>query len=101
MAHSVTIPGRSLAIVSVYNNLSPHQSGSLYEIEPSDTIKNRHPNICIISMIHNVDVHRTDHLPLVVVNLATDDISFFKWRVNGFYANSIIRNFRNHNRDLY
>ena len=29
-------------------------------------------------MIHNVDVHRMDHLPLVVINLATDDISFLR-----------------------
>ena len=83
MAQSVTIPGRSLAIVSVYNNLSPHQSGSLYEIEPSDTIKNRHPNICIIPMIHNIDVHRMEHLPLVVINLANDDISFIKGELMG------------------
>ena len=83
MAHSVTIPGRSLAIVSVYNNLSPHQSGSLCEIELSDTVKNRHPNICIIPMIHNIDVHRTDHLPLAVVNLATDDISFLRGELMG------------------
>ena len=32
MAHSVTIPGRTLAIVCVYNNLDPHQSGSLYRL---------------------------------------------------------------------
>ena len=76
MAHSVTIPGRSLAIVSVHNNLNPHQSGSLYEIVPIDTIMNKHPNIYIIPMIHNIDVHRMEHLPLVVINLATDDISF-------------------------
>ena len=66
MTHSVTIPGRSLAIVFVFNNLKPHQSGSLYEIVPSDTVLNKHPNICIIPMIHNVDVHRMEHLPLVV-----------------------------------
>ena len=83
MAHSVTIPGRSLAIISVYNNVSLHQSGSLYEIVPSDTVKNRHPNICIIPMIHNVDVHRMDHLPLVVINLATDDISFLRGELMG------------------
>ena len=83
MTHSVTIPGRSLAVISVYNNLDPHQSGSLHEVVPSETMKNKHPNICIIPMIHNVDVHRTDHLPLVVVNLATDDISFLKGEVMG------------------
>ena len=83
MAHSVTIPDRSLAIVLVYNDLNPHQSGSLYEIVPSDTIMNKHPNICIIPMIHNVDVHRTEHLPLVVINLATDDISFLRGDLMG------------------
>ena len=36
MAHSMTIPRRTLAIVYVYNNLDPHQSGSLYEIEPNN-----------------------------------------------------------------
>ena len=73
----MTIPDRSLAIVSVYNNLNPHQSKSLYEIIPSDAIINKHPNIYIIPMIHNVDVHRMEHLPLVIINLATDDISLF------------------------
>ena len=101
MAHSVTIPGRSLAVVSVCNNLGPHQSGSLYEMVPNDTMKNKHPNVCIIPMIHNVDVHRMDHLPLVIINLATDDIAFLRGRGNGFYADTILQNLGNCNRDLY
>ena len=36
MTHSVTIPGRTLVIVYICNNLDPNQSGSLYEIEPCD-----------------------------------------------------------------
>ena len=84
MAHSVTIPGRSLAVILVYNNLGPHQSGSMYEMVPYDTIKNKHPNICIIPMIHNVDVHRKDHLPLVIINLATDDILLLRGEIMGF-----------------
>ena len=55
MAHSVTIPGRTLTIVYIHNNLDPHQSGSLYEIEPNDAVIDKHPNTCIIPMIHNVD----------------------------------------------
>ena len=35
LAHSVTLPGRSLVIVCIYNNLDPDQSGYIYEIEPS------------------------------------------------------------------
>ena len=84
MAYSVTIPGRTLAIVCVYNNLKPQQSGSLYEIEPNDMILDKYPNLCIIPMMHNVDVHRTEYLPLVIINLSLDDISLSKGEIMGF-----------------
>ena len=84
MAHFVTIPGRTLAIICVYNNLRPYQSGSIYEIEPSDKLLDKYPNLCIIPMIHNVDVHRTEYLPLVVINLSPDDISLSKGEIMGF-----------------
>ena len=35
-------------------------------------------------MIHNVDVHRTEHLPLVVINFASDDIYLLKGETMGF-----------------
>ena len=35
-------------------------------------------------MIHNVDVHRTEHLPLVVINFATDDANLSKGETVGF-----------------
>ena len=75
MTHSVDIPGRTLAKVCIHNNLNPKQSGSLYEIEPNEMIVEKYPNLCIITMIHNVDVHRTEHLPLVVINFAMDDVN--------------------------
>ena len=84
MTHSVTIPRRTLAIVCVYNNLDPNQSGSLYEIEPYDMLIEKYPNLCVIPMIHNVDIHRTDHLPLVVINFASDDINLSKGETMGF-----------------
>ena len=84
MTHSVTIPGRTLAIVCVYNNLDPNQSGSLYEIEPCDILNEKYPNLCVIPMIHNVNIHRTEHLPLVVINFASDDIYLSKGETMGF-----------------
>ena len=83
MAHSVTIPGKTLAIVCIYNNLDPHQSGSLYEIEPNDAIMNKYPNMCVVPMIHNVDVHRTEHLSLIVINFTSEDISLSKGEIMG------------------
>ena len=84
MTHSVTIPGRTLAIVCIYNNLDPNQDGSLYEIEPCSILNDKYPNLCVIPMIHNVDVHRTEHLPLVVINFASDDIHLSKGETMGF-----------------
>ena len=52
MTHSVTIPGRTLAIVCIYNNLDPNQSGYLYEIEPYSILNKKYPNLCVIPMIH-------------------------------------------------
>ena len=84
MTHSVTIPGRTLAIVCVCNNLDPNQSGSLYEIEPCDMLNEKYPNLCIIPVIHNVDVHKTEHLPLVAINFASDDVYLSKGETMGF-----------------
>ena len=84
ITHSVNIPGRTLAIVCIYNNLDPKQSRSLYEIEPNDAIIEKYPNLCVIPMIHNIDVHRTEHLPLVVINFATDDANLLKGETVGF-----------------
>ena len=82
--HSVTIPGRTLAIICIHNNFDPNQSGSLYEIEPCGTLNEKYPNLCVIPMIHNVDVHRTEHLPLVVINFASDDINPSNGETMGF-----------------
>ena len=84
MAHSVTLPGRTLAIVCVYNNLVPNQSGYIYEIEPSNNLYEKYPNLCVIPMIHNVDVHKTENVPLVVINLSSDEIYLSKGETMGF-----------------
>ena len=34
-------------------------------------------------MIHNVDVHRMEHLPLVVINFSSDDVSLSKGEIMG------------------
>ena len=60
MTHSVTLPGRTLAVVCVYNNLVPNQSGYIYEVEPSSTLYEKYPNIYVIPLIHNMDVHKTE-----------------------------------------
>ena len=80
----MTLPGRTLAVVHINNNLSPKQSGQLYEIEPNYLLTNQYPNLYIIPMIHNVDIHKTEDVPLVVINLLTDSVYLSKGEIMGF-----------------
>ena len=86
VTNSVDIPGRMLAMICMHNNLNPKQSGSLYENEPNEMINEKYLTLCIIPMIHNVDVHRTKHLPLVVINFATDDVNLSKGESMGYMS---------------
>ena len=38
-------------------------------------------------MIHNVDVHKTENVPLVVINLLNDDVYLLKGEIMGFMQN--------------
>ena len=38
-------------------------------------------------MIHNVDVHKTENIPLVIINLSTDDVYLLKGEIMGFMQN--------------
>ena len=84
LANSMTLPGRTLAVIYVNNNLSPEQSGHLYEIKPNYLLTNDYPNLCILPMIHNVDLHKTENVPLVIINLSTDSIYLSKGEIMGF-----------------
>ena len=87
LANSMTLPGRSLAVVCVHNNLEPDQIGQIYKIEPSQYLNEEYPNLCIIPMIHNVDVHKRENVPLVDINLSTDDVYLSKGEIMGFMQN--------------
>ena len=45
ITHTVDIPGRTLAIVCIHNDLHPKQSGSLYKIKPNDKLVEKYPNL--------------------------------------------------------
>ena len=79
----MTLPGRTWAVVHVNNNLSPEQSRQLYEIEPNYLWTNEYPNLYIIPIIHNVDIHKTEDVPLVVINLSTDSVYLSKGEIMG------------------
>ena len=87
LANSMTLPGRALAVDYVNNNLKPEQSGLLYEMEPNYLLTEEYPNLYIIPMIHNVDVHKTENVPLVVINFLTNSVYLSKGEIMGFMKN--------------
>ena len=89
-----------LSLVCVSNNLEPDQSGQIYEIEPNQYLNEKYPNLCIIPMIHNVDIHKTENVPLVVINLSTEEIYLLKGDYR-FYTKLISRYIGDSNCDLH
>ena len=81
---SVLLPGRTLAIIQVNSKLEPEQSGQIYEIEPNCSLSEEYPNLYIVPMIHNVDIHVTKSVPLVIINFLVDNISLSKGEIMGF-----------------
>ena len=86
MTHTVAIPGRTLTIVCIHNDLDPKQNGSLYEISPNDMLVDKYPNLCVIPMIHNVDVLINEYLPLVVINFAMEDVNLSRGEPIGYMS---------------
>ena len=60
------------------------QSGYIYEIEPSHNLCEKYPNLCVIPMIHIVVVHKTENVPLVVINLSSNEVYLLKGETMGF-----------------
>ena len=79
-----------MIVVCVQSNLKSDQSGQIYEVEPNQCLIEEYSNLCIIPMIHNVDVHKTENVPLVVINLSNDDVYLSKGEVMGFMQNQTL-----------
>ena len=87
LTNSISLPGRTLDVIHVNNNLTQEQSGHLYEIEPNYLQTNKFPNLYIVSTIHNVNLHKTENVPLVVIHFLTDNIYLSKGEIMGFMHN--------------
>ena len=84
LVNSITLPGRTLAIIQVNNDLKPEQSEQMYEIKPNYFLTEEYPNLYIIPMMHNVDIHKIENVPLVVINFSTDNAYLSKGEIMGF-----------------
>ena len=90
LANSISLPGRTLAVVQVNNTITQEQSGHLYEVEPNYLLTNEYPNLYIVPTIHNVDLYKSENVPLVIVNFSTDNVYLPKGEIMGFMQNQSI-----------
>ena len=84
LANSISLPGKTLSVVQVNNTLTQEQSGHLYEVEPNYVLTNEYPNLCIVPTIHNVALHKSEKVSLVVINFLADNIYLPKGEIMGF-----------------
>ena len=84
LTNSISIPGRTLDVVQVNNTLTQEQSGHLHEVEPNYLLANEYSNLCIVPTIHNVDLHKSENVPLVVIKFLTENIYLPKGEIMGF-----------------
>ena len=87
---SVLLPGRTLAVIQVNSELTPEQTGQIYEVQPDDTLYEKYPNIYVVPMIHNADTYIPDTVPMVIINFLIDDISIPKGEIMGFLQSQSI-----------
>ena len=59
----------------------------MYEIESNYLLTEEYPNLYIIPMMHNTDVHKTENVLLVVINFSTDSVYLLKGEIMGFTQN--------------
>ena len=51
---------------------------------PNYFLAEEYPHLYIVPMIHNVDIHKTENVPLVIINFLTDRVYLSKGQVMGF-----------------
>ena len=81
---SVLLPGRTLAVIQVNSELTPEQTGQIFEIQPNEVLSEKYPNIYVVPMIHNADTYIPDTVPMVIINFLRDDMSISKGEIMGF-----------------
>ena len=59
----------------------------MYKIEPNYFLTEEYPNLYIVPMIHNVYIHKTENVPLFVINFSTDSVYLSKGEVMVFMQN--------------
>ena len=81
---SITLPPRTLAVVSVHVDLKENSTVHTYEVKPNGFLMDQYPNMVIIPVIHIMPMWTDTTFPFVIINLSTKPIFLAKHEVLGF-----------------
>ena len=74
----VTVPGRKLAVIKVSIEIDMTMDGQMFEVKPNFLLTNEHPNLVLVSMLHQVRGEKQECVPLTLLNLAEDESIFLR-----------------------
>ena len=81
--HDTQVPPRSLMILNVHMDLSQAMPGLIYDVMPNVLLKETHPNLVTIPMLHNIEGHEANCVPYIIVNLSQKGIFLSKEQMLG------------------
>ena len=87
---SVTIPGRTLAVLNVDNTSKELQESHFYEVHPSSCLINEYPNLSVIPAVHKTSATKPSEIPFVVVNFSMEEEFIPKGEVLGYLIPQIL-----------
>ena len=79
----IQIQPRTLMVLDVQIDLAQATPGLIYDVMPNLLMKNEHPNLVTIPLIHNIESLEAHCVPFMVVNLSQDGIFLSKEQMMG------------------
>ena len=73
-----TVPGRRLAVIKVSIEMDKTMDGQMFEVKPNILLTNEHPNLIIMSMLHQVTGKKQEYIPLTLLNIAEDEAVYLE-----------------------
>ena len=81
---SVTIPGRTLAVLNVKVSPQELKDQHICEVQISNYLQQEHPNLQMVPTIHKIDKVSPEEIPFTVVNISTEEVYIDKGEIMGY-----------------
>ena len=74
----IQVQPRTLMVLDVQIDLAQATPGLIYDVMPNLLMKDEHPNLVTIPLLHNIESLEAHCVPYMVVNLSQDGIFYLR-----------------------